>query len=169
MISELFIDMDGCISDFHKRYEELYSIEPEVDYNTSNNKKQKLHRECFKRFVDDGNFATLDPMPDFQEGLEFLEWINKEHNIPVCFLTSTATEEYLNEISRQKREWLKKHNVRFNPVFVPGKRMKCYYAKENRILVDDTFSNIESWTLNHGIGIHHKSWKETINIIKTHL
>ena len=169
MISELFIDMDGCVSDFHKRYEELYSIEPEVDYNTSNNKKQKFHRENFKQFVEDEHFANLDPMPDFQEGLEFLEWINNEHNIPVCFLTSTATEEYLNEISKQKREWLKKHNVKFNAVFVPGKRMKCYYAKENRILVDDTFSNVESWILNHGIGIHHKSWKETINIIKTYL
>lgn len=168
-VNELFIDMDGCVSDFHKRYYELFESDALEDYFSSNNKKKKIHHERFAKIVKDGHFATFDPMPDFEEGLEFLEMVNRKYEIPVCFLTSTATEEYLKEISRQKQEWLKKYNIRFNAVFVPGKRMKCYYAKEGRVLVDDTLSNIEDWNLNHGIGIHHKSWKETINIIKTYL
>ena len=164
-IVELFVDQDGVVADFKKRYAELYQSDAVEDYNDKRPEVKKKHHERFRKIVLDGHFENLDPMPDFEEGIEFLERINIEHKIPVCFLTSTATEEYLNELSRQKRNWLKKHNVRFFPVFVPGKRMKCYYAKPGKILIDDTYSTIVSWEQNFGIGIHHKSWKETIEII----
>lgn len=159
--------MDGVICDFSKRYKELFESDAVEDYNDKRSAVKKKHHERFRQIVADGHFATLDPMPDFQEGLKFLEWINAEHKIPVAFLTSTATEEYLNEISRQKKEWLKNNKVRFFPVFVPGKRMKSYYAKPGRILIDDTYSTIQSWELNSGIGIYYKSWEETINIVKS--
>lgn len=166
MIEELFIDLDGVMADFHKRYHEIFNEDAAIDYNVSNNKKAKKYRKNFHKFIEDKQFATLDPMPDFKEGIEFLEWINIEHKIPVCFLTSTAKEEYLNEISSQKKEWLKNNNIRFHAMFVPGKRFKCYFAKQNRILVDDTRSNVDSWNLHGGVGIHHESWEISINSIK---
>ena len=101
-------------------------------------------------------------MSDFKEGLEYLKQIHKNYKIPVCILTSTAKEEYLNELSQQKRFWLKKYNVPFNPVFVPGKRFKHYFSKPRRILIDDTKSNIDNWNSMGGTGIHHISWKKTI-------
>lgn len=165
VIQEIFVDMDGCVSDFNKRYAELYQSDAIEDYNDKRPEVKKKHQERFRKIVMEGHFETLDPMPDFEEGLEFLEQINIKHKIPVCFLTSTATEEYLNELSRQKRNWLKKNNVPFFPVFVPGKRFKHYYSKPGRVLIDDTLSTIDNWNTMGGTGIHHKSWKETIEIL----
>lgn len=169
MISELFIDMDGCVSNFAKRYRELYKAEPEEHYLSSNNKKRKFHQENFHNFVENEHFSNLELMPDAHIARDFLEWINKEHNIPVCFLTSSAKEEYLNSVTDQKRKWLKDNGFKFHPIVVPGKRFKYYYSKPNRILVDDTHSNIEDWKNSEGIGIHHSSWNDSIEKIMQHL
>lgn len=160
-IEQIAIDMDGVLADFHKRFKELYQNEPEVDY-VSNNKRNKSYRKNFHDFVESKQFATLDPMPDLQEGLDYLKTLD----VHMWILTSTAKEEYLNEISAQKKIWLKNHNIPYHPVFVPGKRMKCYYSKPRRILIDDTVSNIESWIEGGGVGILHTNWIDTINTLK---
>jgi hypothetical protein len=160
-IEQIAIDLDGVLADFSKRFKELYKDEPETDY-ISNNKKNELYKKKFHEFIENKNFSNLDPMEDLQVGLEYLRTLD----VHIWLLTSTAREEYLNEVSSQKRIWLKNNNIEWNPVFVPGKKLKCYYAKPGRILIDDTLSNIEQWEENCGIGIHHKSWEETINKLK---
>lgn len=157
MIVEIFVDMDGVLSDFYSRFKSLYKVIPEVDYNAET---KKVYTGQFDKFVKDNHFETLDPMPDLVEGLEFLRKLHEQ--IPICILTSTAREEYLNELARQKRSWLRQHSIEFHPVFVPGKHMKCYYSKPNRLLIDDTPSNIEQWINGGGIGILHTSWEQTI-------
>lgn len=159
MISEIFVDMDGVLSNFHKKFDELYHAKPEIDY-PSNNKKKAEYVKRFQEFIATGQFANLDPMPDIELALDFLRTVHKQ--VPVCILTSTAREEYLDELSRQKRIWLREHDIEFHPVFVPGKRYKYYYSKPGRVLIDDTVSNIEEWRSMGGIGILHKSWQQTI-------
>lgn len=156
-IEQIAIDMDGVLCDFKSRFKELYQDEPEVDY-ISNNKKNRIYRENFHDFIQNKQFSTLDPMPDLQEGLDYLKTLN----IHMWILSSTAKEEYLNEVSEQKKFWLKNHNIPYHPVFVPGKRLKCFYSKKGRILIDDTLSNIESWELGGGVGILHTNWTDTI-------
>ena len=165
MITEIFVDLDGVLADFYKRFDELYKTPAEIDY-PSNTKKKAAFVKKFHNFIASGQFATLDFMPDSELGLKFLRELHK--TIPVCILTSTAREEYLNEVSRQKRIWLKEHSIEFNPVFVPGKHLKRYYSKPGRVLIDDTESNITEWREMGGIGILHKSWKETIREYKEH-
>ncbi len=167
MIKEIFLDMDGCVSDFEKRYKELYHAEPEVDYGLSKNKVNKLHRERFKTFIDDNHFASLDILPGTYEAIAFFEEINEKYKIPVCFLTSSAREEYLTTIENQKKQWLKSHNINFNLMIVPGKRYKCLYAKPGRLLCDDTKQNIDDWVSHGGIGLHHTTWETTIDIINS--
>lgn len=167
MISEIFIDMDNVIADFSKRFNELYKDSPVEDYATSNTKKRKLHQKRFQQFIDGNYFATLDLVPGTQEAMEFFDWVNTTHNIPVCFLTSSAREEYLDIIGNQKKQWLKDNNIRFHMMIVPGKRYKCYYAKKGRLLVDDTKQNIDQWIQGGGIGIHHTNWELSINTIKS--
>lgn len=157
MITEIFVDMDGVLSDFYTRFKSRYKVIPEVDYNAET---KKVYTGQFHKFVEDKHFETLDPMPDLDLGLEFLRELHKQ--IPICILTSTAREEYLNELSRQKRSWLKEYEIEFHPVFVPGKRYKHYYSKPGRVLIDDTASNIEEWQTMGGIGIYHTSWAQTI-------
>lgn len=163
-VDQIAIDMDGVLCDFRGRFEQLYHNEPEVDF-ISNNKRNKTYRKNFHDFVINKHFSTLDPMPDLHEGLDYLKTLN----VHMWILSSTAKEEYLNELSNQKRLWLRNNNIPYNSVFVPGKRMKCYYAKPDRILIDDTLSNVEQWIENGGIGIHHSSWKETIKSIKLYI
>jgi hypothetical protein len=167
MISEIFVDQDGVLADFQKRYRQIYKTDPEIDYNSSNKKRKELHQKRFHDFIENKQFAVLEPMPDFKEGLEYLKQIHKDYKIPICILTSTAKEEYIKELSAQKGFWLKKYNVPFHPVFVPGKRYKHYYSKPGRVLIDDTKSTIVNWNSMSGIGIHHLSWKDTIKRINS--
>jgi hypothetical protein len=166
MIEEIFLDQDGVLSDFKKKYREVFKSDPEEDYNASNKKRKELHQKRFHEFIKNQYFAALEPMPDFKEGIEFIKRIHKEYNIPVCILTSTAKEEYMMELSAQKSLWLREHDVPFYPSFVPGKRFKHYFSKPNRVLVDDTKSTIDNWNSMGGVGIHHLSWRDTINKIK---
>lgn len=162
MIIEIFLDQDGVLSDYKKRYKEIFKADAEEDYFAKDKARKVLHQERFRKFVQSGQFEDLEPMPDLQIGLDFIQSLN----IPTCILTSTATEEYIHTLGNQKRNWLKKHNIPYNVMLVPGKRMKCYYSKPNRLLIDDTLSNIQGWRLGGGYAIHHKSWEETISEIK---
>ena len=51
MISELFIDQDGVLADFKKRYVQLYKSDPETDYNAPNKKRKELHQKRFHDFI----------------------------------------------------------------------------------------------------------------------
>jgi hypothetical protein len=155
-ITEVFVDMDGVIADYYKRFKELFNDNPDVDYP----RKKNTFQRRWDAFVEGENFATLDPMPDFDLALKFLRSL--PDNVRVSILTSTAREEYLKEISRQKRIWLSIYNVEFHPIFVPGKSIKCYYARPGRVLIDDTASNIQQWNAHGGFGILHTSWADTI-------
>ena len=156
---KIFVDQDGVLADFKRRFVELYHKEPEQDYK----KKESLYYNNFKEIIDNGHFASLDPMPDLQEGLSWLKSISNNNQIYI--LTSTAREEYFQTLAEQKYKWLIEHNIPYMPIFVPGKRFKKIYSSPGAILIDDTNKNIEDWNSNQGIGIYHKSWKETIEKI----
>ena len=57
-VSKIFLDMDGVIADFEKRYQSLYHIRP---------REAQTHKEFnkfFDEFIATKQFATLDFMPD---------------------------------------------------------------------------------------------------------
>ena len=164
MIKEIYIDMDGVLCAFHKRYNDRYGSESMEDYPPpSNDKIKEGYRKYFKDFIDTRQFATLDMLPDVKESLQFLE---ENVSCPIYILSSTAREEYWEEIAIQKFEWLKNHDIKYLPIFVPGKRFKKFYSGPDKVIIDDTLSIIEDWNSAGGMGIHHKSWENTINILK---
>ena len=147
--------MDGVIADFEKRYKELFRMEPKQA-----EKKQEFNH-YFNNFINSGNFATLDKMPDADIGLEFL----RKCSVPTQILSSTANEEKYDAISKQKMIWLQTHGITFNPIFVPGKKHKWKYATPDSIIIDDTKSVIDDWREAGGIGIWHKDWPTTLAIL----
>lgn len=158
-IAKIYVDMDGVIADFYKRYREMFNIDPDdARYKAQFNGN-------FPHFIDTEQFATLDLMPDARELLDFLDVlvITKE------ILSSTARPENQAAISMQKARWLATHNIIYKTNFVPGKQHKYKFATPNSIIIDDTRSVIEDWTKAGGIGIHHKNAKETIEILKSYL
>ena len=159
MIKTIYVDMDGVLCDYTKRFVELFGMEPERDY-PSKNKAKEAYKQQFKEFIANGNFATLDPMPDFDLAMEFLNSIENDYTIKL--LTSTAKEKYLPEVTKQKHLWLKNHNIKWQVILVPGKKLKQYYARPDSLLIDDTLSNVIEWRDRDGPAIWHASWEETI-------
>jgi hypothetical protein len=159
-ISMIYLDMDGVIADFVKRYKEMYQMEPREA------EKKKEFDKFFDEFIQTKQFETLDLMPGSEEGLQFLR---KHLTVPTQILSSTANEDRYDEISRQKLIWLNTHNVTFTPNFVPGKRHKWKFAKPDTILIDDTSSVIDDWRKSGGIGILHTDWTTTLGILKMYV
>lgn len=155
----IYLDLDGVIADFTKRYKELYDMDPKE----AENKKQFYH--LFDEFINTNQFATLDKMPGADMGLEFL----RKCSAPTQILSSTAREETYDAISKQKMIWLQTHGITFNPIFVPGKQHKYKWATPNSIIIDDTKSVIDDWKAAGGIAIWHKDWISTISILKMYV
>lgn len=144
--------MDGVLCDFEKRYHELYG-------DISQHDRRTQFRPNFGNFIETRQFATLDPMPDFNVLVYYLDRLN----IPKQILSSTAYEDVYEPIKEQKEEWLKEHGVNWpDPQFVPGKRHKYKFAKPDTIIIDDTLSVIEDWREAGGIAIWHKDALTTL-------
>jgi hypothetical protein len=158
-ISHIYLDMDGVIADFVKRYKEQYQMEPREA------EKKKEFNKFFDEFIATGQFQTLDLMPGAMAGIEFL----RKASAPTQILSSTASEERYDAISKQKLVWLQTHGITFNPIFVPGKKHKYKYATPTSIIIDDTQSVIDDWRRAGGIGILHTDWMTTINILKMYV
>lgn len=158
-ISCIYLDLDGVVADFTKRYKELYHMEPR--------EAEKNHNfdSFFTEFIATGQFATLDLMPDAAMGLEFL----RKCSVPTQILSSTASEKRYDAISKQKMVWLQDKGITFKPNFVPGKRFKKDFAAPDKIIIDDTQSVIDDWNAAGGIGILHKDWISTLSILKMYV
>jgi len=155
-ITKIYLDMDGVIADFNKRYKELYKIEPK-DADT-----YKTFDKFFTMFIADRQFAKLDLMPDAMELINYLRSLS----IPTEILSSTSSEKRDAEIREQKIDWLNKHNIEFPVNLVPGKRFKRDFSNENSLLIDDTPQNIDQWRTEGGVGILHTDTITTIGILK---
>lgn len=155
-ISKIYLDMDGVIANFEKRYVERYG-------HVSEQVRRSVFRDNFKDFIETEQFATLDMMDDARELISYLESLD----IPTEILSSTAYDEVFETISTQKCRWLMTHNVKFLSNFVPGKRHKYKWARPDAVIIDDTFSVIEDWEKAGGIAIHHKNTSTTLQHLKS--
>lgn len=158
-ITKIYLDMDGVIADFDKKYKQLYNIAPR-DADT-----YKTFDKFFTTFIAERQFAKLELMPDALALIEYL----KSLSIPTEILSSTSSEKRDAEIREQKVEWLHKHNLHFPINLVPGKRLKRKFSNPNSLLIDDTGQNIDQWRTEGGIGILHTDAITTIGILKMYV
>jgi phosphoglycolate phosphatase-like HAD superfamily hydrolase len=159
-INTIYLDLDGVLCDFVRRYQELYNMHP------SEAEKSKVFQKYFDEFIGTQQFATLDWMPGAQ-GL--LAKMKTYKNVSIEILSSTATEDKYDEISRQKNIWCDTHHVYYRRNYVPGKRFKWKYAEPDAILIDDTKSNINQWNDAGGVGILHTTLSKTLNELDKHI
>ena len=66
-MKNIYLDMDGVIADFDKRYEELIKI------TTKESERDKKWVQFFDKFIQDRHFATLDLMPEAIELMDYLK------------------------------------------------------------------------------------------------
>ena len=162
-ITKIYLDMDGVICDFHKRYTELFGTLPERD------DKSKTFHKNFDTFIEVRSFATLDMMPDAMALIDTLEHLYLEYGIPTEILSSTASEKRHEAIMEQKQEWLHNHNIIFKQNFVPGKQLKYKFAEPTALIIDDTVSVIDDWRRAGGQAIWHNNVPATLAMLKVWL
>ena len=98
MIEKIYLDMDGVLCDFEKRYTELYNEAP----NSSRDKKN--WSKNWTDFVMTKQFETLDIFPG---AIELLRYVRRTE-LPIEILTSSGGVKYHDLVAKQKDIWLKK-------------------------------------------------------------
>jgi hypothetical protein len=162
-ISKIYLDMDGVICDFHKRYTELFGTLPERD------DKSKTFHKNFDTFIEVRSFATLDMMPGAITLIRSLENLYEEYGVLTEILSSTASPKRHEAIKEQKEEWLQEHNIIFKQNFVPGKQLKYKFAEPTALIIDDTVSVIDDWRRAGGHAIWHNNVPATLAMLKVWL
>lgn len=156
-ISKIYLDMDGVLCFFEKRWEELYDETP------GESRDKKDFSGNWEHFCTTRQFESLDWFPGGQELLKFI----RKHDVDVEMLTSSGGKKFHDLVAEQKRVWLKKHGIAYKPNVVPGRSHKTEYAKPDVILIDDTEDIIQAFNKAGGIGILHKDVGETLKSLDT--
>ena len=147
----LYLDMDGVLANFEKRFKEIKSHHPDhIKFRDA----VMLHRI----------FEDLEFMPDTQELLNHVSKLNKV-NIEILTSMGTFDTQRGFEAKTQKIHWLNKHNIPYKANFVRTKTEKARYATPTSILIDDSIGCITPFNIAGGHGILHTKSSETIDIL----
>ena len=148
MITHVFLDLDGVISDFHS----------ECGHFT----KEEWQKE-FYRFVMRAGFVKLNKLPDADKLMSFLDSLN----VPITILSSAGgVPDLYDDIIIQKHQWLINHGIKYPALVVPSKGHKANYSMRGHLLIDDQQINCDEFLKMGGLSIQHVSAEATIERIK---
>jgi hypothetical protein len=160
MIEKIYLDMDGVLCNFERRYFELYK---ELPGSMRDRKEFDLH---WIDVIATKQFETLDWYPGAHELVEAC----LATGLPIEILTSSGGIKNHNEVARQKTVWLNENGLgMWKPNVVPGRKHKAAYATPNTILVDDTPDVIQAFNAAGGVGILHKEIGNTLMMLKNRI
>lgn len=158
-IKTVYLDMDGVLANFEKRWLELYNHSPKET------RAVKRFDERWYDFIDKYQFASLDLFPG---AIELVEYLRSKPGLNIEILSSSGGEKTHDKVVPQKVEWLKKQGFDFKPNIVPGKHKKRLYANPNCLLIDDTESVILDFVDANGYAIMHTDANLTIQSLKSY-
>jgi 5'(3')-deoxyribonucleotidase len=159
MIKKIYLDMDGVLSDFEKKFIEYYGF-----LSLSKRDRKEWSKDWEDFILNKKGFEQLDVFPGSKELLNF---IKKYPNIDVEILSSSGGKRFHGEVTVQKIKWLKNHGINYKANIVPGRRHKKEYATPETIMIDDTPDVISSFSAAGGEAILHKDAKETIKKLES--
>jgi hypothetical protein len=157
-VTKLYLDMDGVLCDFEKRFTELYGKD------ALGARDRKNFTTNWPNFIMDGNFESLEWFPG---GKELLDFIQNETDWEVEILSSSGGERFHSEVAAQKVVWLCDKGIPYKANIVPGRKHKTAYATPETILIDDTEDIIVNFNAAGGVGILHKDINETLAKLRT--
>lgn len=143
---KIYLDMDGVLTDFEKRYDELFGVRPEEI-----KARTKHFWSNWKTFIEGENFKTLEKHKDADTLLHFVH----ELRVPVEILSSSGGHEFHDTVTSQKIEWLCNNTIPYKANIVPGGSKKAELAHPWHILVDDTARVVEKYRAAGGTAILH--------------
>jgi hypothetical protein len=156
---KIYLDMDGVVANFEKRYIELFNESP------GSSRDRKEFSNNWTKFIEGKNFETLDWWPG---GPELITYLGKNFSVDsVEILSSSGGNKYHDEVEIQKKVWVKRMNLseKWKVNVVAGRKLKAEYATPDSILIDDTLDVIQAFNVAGGIGIHHKDVGNTIMLL----
>ena len=150
----LYLDMDGVLCNFNKKFQELKSLYPDEPDHTRFRNAVMIHHI----------FEDLDFMPDTQQ---LLNHVSRLNGINIEILTSMGTPDRTrSEAARsQKTKWLDKWNIPYKANFVHSKPEKSKFAHDHAILIDDSIGCITPFIEKLGHGILHVNATDSIRIL----
>jgi hypothetical protein len=157
-VTKLYLDMDGVLCNFEKRFTELYGKD------ALGARDRKNFTTNWPNFIMDGNFESLEWFPG---GKELLDFIQNETDWEVEILSSSGGEKFHSEVAAQKVVWLCNNGIPYKANIVPGRKHKTAYATPETILIDDTEDIIVNFNAAGGLGILHKDANETLAKLRT--
>jgi hypothetical protein len=157
-VTKLYLDMDGVLCDFEKRFTSLYGKD------ALGARDRKNFTTNWPNFIMDGNFESLEWFPG---GKELLDFIQNETDWEVEILSSSGGEKFHSEVAAQKVVWLCNNGIPYKANIVPGRKHKTAYATPETILIDETEDIIVNFNAAGGLGILHKDANETLAKLRT--
>jgi hypothetical protein len=157
-VTKLYLDMDGVLCNFEKRFTDLYGKD------ALGSRDRKNFTTNWPNFIMDGNFENLEWFPG---GKELLDFIQNETDWEVEILSSSGGEKFHSEVAAQKVMWLCDKGIPYKANIVPGRKHKTAYATPETILIDDTEDIIVNFNAAGGLGILHKDANETLAKLRT--
>ena len=151
---EIYVDLDGVLTDFDKQLDLFTGIKDGRQYE-----KQK-GTEAFWAAIAKGGLKYWSDMPWMSDGKTLWQYI-KHKKVKIL----SAPAKTISESSQGKRIWVKK-NLGNVELVLRAADKKQEFAKKNAILIDDYDKNIQQWKSSGGIGILHKSASDTIKKLK---
>lgn len=162
-MKNIFVDMDGVLTDFKKRYTELFAVTSE---QMADKRDRKLYDMRWDQFVDQQHFTNLDWHKGGEDLIDFLRNdINPKH-YNICILTSAGGMHRQREVQEQKLEWLSDQYIDWPAVVVPGRRFKAGFADKQSIIIDDTHDVCTSFVKAGGSAIEHTRTDRTLELLK---
>jgi hypothetical protein len=156
-IEKIYLDMDGVLCDFPKRYQEMFGYTAGGE-GMANARDRKEFSPNWHKFVETRQFATLDWFPG---GKELIQYVNSL-GVRIEILSSSGGISHHSEVRDQKIEWLCNAGLNYPVNIVPGRAIKKFFSYQGNILIDDTADVIESFNERTGKAILHTSVEQTI-------
>ena len=154
---KVYLDMDGVIADFDKRFEDLSGMKPREF-------ESKYGKNKFWEFIDEDNkisfWVGIPEMP----GAKALVDAVKKYNYELLTAPSVKKQSYLGKIL-----WVRNHSdllggkPRINFKKAKEKHLVKPQLEKTDILIDDREDTIGRWEAAGGTGIHYKNISQVLN------
>ena len=154
---KVYLDMDGVIADFDKRFEDLSGMKPKEF-------ESKYGKNKFWEFIDEDNkisfWVGIPEMP----GAKALVDAVKKYNYELLTAPSVKKQSYLGKIL-----WVRNHSdllggkPRINFKKAKEKHLVKPELSKTDILIDDREDTIGRWESAGGTGIHYQNISQVLN------
>lgn len=153
MTPQLFIDLDGVLSDFDGHYEKLFGVRPNQDTYEPSNLWDNIRAN--KTFYRD--------QPMITDAEELWEGALEIHPNPIVL---TGVPYSIPNVEAQKEAWVSEHLGPNVKVICCRSTDKCLHGKLADVLVDDRLKYSKFWKEMGGVFVLHTSAKASLQRLR---